>query len=149
MYQKEILLNGKLLGVLNSRNDDSFSSLDGELDLKGLKCFVSLGANKNWSQEDSYEVFKKFYDNFNSWNEELKTSIANELLELASSWFMELKNRDITREEFLYCIQLKEVFVKPNGKLVFCFDDDDIFMGNTIIVETDINKTFKIVDIWG
>ncbi|MFT4260148.1 DUF2262 domain-containing protein [Microbacterium sp.] len=78
---------------------------------------------------------------------------AAQLTELANDWRQEASDdeplAEISPEAFAERIRLSELAIASDGSMTACFDDDDLFWGHTIVLETDAGGTPHDADIAG
>lgn len=79
------------------------------------------------------------------WDSRIRSYAADVLLSLANDWAQdedkeEQKAGDLTREQFMQCIELESIQTDAQGGFQFWFHDGDLFLGHSIRVSGSLTE---------
>lgn len=155
-YIKPIVIEDELLGTLTLDREMSF--FDGTCQWLGEKVHISLDVDmeKKASWTRVRNVMKKLIADQETWDKSLRDFAAKKLTSLANDWMADNDQTDrnpkkypITEDEFGKRLILTEFSVSPGGRFTAWYEDDDMFWGHVVIVESTLKKGPISADIQG
>ena len=95
------------------------------------------------------ETSVSLFQQSSQWNSRIRELAAHELLAVKNGNWLEDDEAELSREEFLSRMLLKDIQVDESGVFVFSHDDDDMFWGHRIIVVGDFQTGLRLAEIAG
>ena len=148
-YKKPVYIDDAIGRFTLNRDYDWFT---GEIDWLGEKCSVYLNVESGALNADlQLEKLKAITANLAEWDSKVHKFVAVELTDLANDWQGDNETTsDITEEQFIQRIGTpSSVGIGTDNCVEFCFDDDNMFFGHTIVVRTNEMDELECADIEG
>ena len=126
-----------------------FSQYDGKFTFNNKKIDITLEPARNSTDAtNSIATFKKINADFDTFYKNILTRCAKEIVDLANDWNddeQEITENEIINRinEKIFCIEINE------SDFSIYFEDDDLFLGHTIIYYGNIENDKVSVDIAG
>lgn len=121
--------------------DRYFSMFEGKINWLSRKCNVHLctDVENGITANNSFEILHKIVADIESLDKKTRKFASEQLISLANEW-SEDSNQEITNEEFMKRLVLEDININSDS-IIFYFEDDNMFLGHTILVTmtTDFN----------
>lgn len=136
--------------------DRSFSWFENNIDLRGGKAeiYLETDTEDGYTAEKALAIFSKICGNIEEFEQNVRLSAADELLECANDWAADdceegKEPEIITREGFAERIGLDSISIAPDGEITIFYDDDDMFWGHSIVVTADASGKVSDATLMG
>lgn len=83
------------------------------------------------------------------WDKKVKEFAAEKLLKVKNKEWLEEDEKEMVKEQFIKKIKLERISVFIKNKFEFCFDDNEIFWGHSIIVYGNLEKGLIKAEVEG
>ena len=124
--------------------DRSFSWFENNINLKNgnTEIYLETDTEDGDTAEKALAIFCKICGSLDEFEQNVRLAAADELLECANDWLADCCEEGdepeiITREGFAERIGLESISIAPDGEITIYYDDDDIFLGHSIVVTAD------------
>lgn len=147
-YSKPITTN---IDGISFSFDRRFSQYEGKFVVKDKKVDISLEPDRNSMEATkSIETFKKINADFISFYEKALKKCSKEIVGLANDWKNDDDKHTITENEIIKRIDKNNISMEiSDNRFTIYFEDDDLFLGHTIVYYGNIDNDKFSVDIAG
>lgn len=152
-YKKPVLLETPLGSFTLDR---SFSWFERYIDLNGDRAAIYLKTDTEDGDtaEKALAIFGEICGNLDEFEQKVRLAAADELLENANDWAADgceegEEPEEITRESFAERIELDSISIDADGEITLFYDDDDIFLGHSIVVTADASDKVSDATLMG
>ena len=87
-----------------------------------------------FDKETLFTIAEKLWQEQYTWQKRILDYAAKSLLELKNDAWIDSEDECVTAEEFIARMTLREISIEKPDKIIFWFDDGDLFHGHTIHV---------------
>jgi len=105
-----------------------------QLEAEWLEQPALLAFDPDEDQEGCLDTARALLSDPTGWDEKVRAFAADKLLDLANRQIEDEDAEEITREEFLDCLEPETIEVGPNGRFQFWFNDGGLFYGRAVRV---------------
>ncbi len=147
-YRKPVIVKDEVLGTLTLNKKSR--CYEGQLQWKNTTIELTLEVN-DFNKASCTRVrnaMKKMAQKLDYWEEEMKAYAARELLGLAKEW-QEEDREEIRPQDISNKIAIQHINMTASGCFMVYFDDNELFMGHTIIVSGSMKSGVKAAEIAG
>ena len=145
-------MTDEILGEMNVDGGD----IEGEVEINGQKIYFGITVddiNDKETVEKLISKFRKFIEDFDKWDKEIRAFSAEKLTDNANDWLQDSLEDDeefvgITEEKFAERMVLNSMGFDENGFDVY-YDDDDMFWGHSILVDGTLENGIEQAYIAG
>lgn len=137
------------LGEFNLNRD--YSEFKGEINWLSEKCNVHLNTDTQMgiTANSSIEILNRIVIDIETLDKKIRKFASEKLKCLANEW-NENSTIEITNEEFMRRLVLKDIFINSEeDEINFWFEDDDMFCGHMVVVCMISNFNFVDATIEG
>ena len=147
-YLKPITVN---IDGITFTFDRRFSQYEGKFAVQDKKVDISLRPERNSIEATkSIETFKKINTDFISFYENVLKKCSSEIVGLANDWKSDDDKHTITENEIMKRIDKNNISIEISyNDFTIYFEDDDLFLGHSIVYYGDIDSDEFSVDIAG
>lgn len=137
-YAKPVSMENELGAFILNRE---FSWFEGTIDWNGAEANIYLETDEEDGDtaRQAMKALKRTVDHLAEYDAKYREFAARELTGLANEWLDESEEADaeeITQEIFAKRMEISEITVSPDGNLSLFYQDDDMFWGHVIEIET-------------
>lgn len=122
---------------------------EGTADWCGVPIRLAICVDEEKKPEKALQIAKKLWKTMGIWEQQLKTCVVSELLELKNDSWLDDDEEPVTAKKFLETIQIESVTIYPDGEIEFWYDDGDLFLGHSIQVCGSLKEGFTEASIHG
>ena len=138
-----------------TQHTDDPTSYDGTVVINGEELGVSIILEDEGETEKIEQLMNTFFSEIDSLSQKAKECIANEFLDLYNdNWRFGDDDEDdpdkpeLTKEEFMEALSLRSLLFYSEDVEVF-FDDNDMFLGHSLIASDFDGENFNDAQMFG
>lgn len=129
--------------------DRRFGEYVGQIEWCGTNVTLNLSCSDHTAPDAVLAVAAALFSARDDWNTRVKEFAADRLLPLKNDNWLQEDESDLSREDFISRMTLKEISADEGGSFTFWHDDGDLFWGHTIAISGNIAEGLKDADIPG
>jgi hypothetical protein len=147
-YRTPVVIVDEQLGEYILNKD--YGIFEAELFWLDNEISVSLEVNienqKSWTE--AMGILRTLFEQRAQRDLEFRTYAGEQLTDLANDW-LEDKNEEITKSDFIRRISLSELTITYNGDFTAYYNDDDMFYGHIIDISGNVKSGISSANIAG
>lgn len=143
-FNTPVVIRSKLFGDMTL--DRSLGWFEGRGNWLGETIDVSISCEDKAEAEKLLVRLEEMFENAERWDDEIRTFAAGGLTELANDWLMDTVEDDeeqppeITEADFASRIKIVSIELDEDAEFTVFFDDDDMFLGHSVVVYGDLEN---------
>ena len=143
-FNTPVVIHSKLFGDMTLER--SLGWFEGRGNWLGETVDVSISCEDKAEAEKLLVRLEEMFENVQRWDDEIRTFAARGLTELANDWLMDTVEDDeeqppeITEADFSRRIKIVSIELDEDGEFTVFFDDDDMFLGHSVVVYGDLEN---------
>ena len=142
-YKKPVVLNTEFGEFILNRDYNWF---EGSVDYPGGTATVYLDTEEGVTDASAQLAkLRELMQDPEDTDKKVRNYAADEMADLLADWCDE----EVTRDQFMERIGTPLITIAMDGSVEYSFNDDDMFAGHTIVIDTDAEGNFTGADIEG
>lgn len=143
-FNTHVVIRSKLFGEMTLER--SLGWFEGSGNWLGETVDVSISCEDKAGAEKLLVRLEEMFENAERWDDEIRTFAAGGLTELANDWLMDTVENDeeqppeITEADFSRRIKIVSIELDEDEEFTVFFDDDDMFLGHSVVVYGDLEN---------